>query len=429
VKAELVSVGTELLLGQIVDTNAAYLSRRLAELGVDVYQRQTVGDNQARLVKTLQQAVQRSDLVLVTGGLGPTPDDVTREALAELAGVELVEKPELRAELEAFFERRGRKMTAINLKQARLPEGAEALPNPMGTAPGIWLPLDRMLVVSMPGVPHEMERMFEEQVVPRLLDFAKGTLMPVFTRTLRCCGIGESTLAARLADLLENQTNPTLGTMASSGEVKLRLAVKAADAVQAESLLRPVLDEVLKRLGKHVFGYDRLTLEGALLRRLKTLGLSLAIAESCTGGLVSGRLTGVPGASKVFKGGVVAYSNEAKQDLLGVQAETLKKHGAVSEQVALELAKGAAKRFGAEVAAGITGLAGPTGGTPEKPVGTVWMGFYFKGETWSRHQLFHGDRWMVRNWAAQQALASLWDKVGEPVQVPPLSAPEASDGV
>ncbi len=423
--AEILSVGTELLLGQIVDTNAAFLSQRLAQLGVNLYTRTTVGDNQGRLVELLRKATERSDLVILTGGIGPTPDDITREALAELAGVSLVEWPELRARLEEFFVKRGRPMTNINLKQATLPEGAEPLENPMGTAPGIWMRYGRAFLASMPGVPHEMEAMFERQVVPRLQRELGEALLPVYARTLRFCGVGESALVTQLEDVIEGQTNPTLGTMAGSGEVKLRIAAQAASSAEAEALLRPVLDEVTSRMGTHLCGYDDLSLEQVLLQRLEALQLTLAVAESCTGGQLAKRLTDVPGASKTFLGGVICYSNQSKQELLGVSEASLRKQGAVSEQVALELAAGVAERLHADLAIGITGIAGPEAGTPDKPVGTVWLGYSYQGKVSAQQFLFHGDRWMVRMWAVQQALAGLWEKLGAQLVIPSLGASDS----
>ncbi|BDG60529.1 competence/damage-inducible protein A [Caldinitratiruptor microaerophilus] len=420
-RAELVFVGTELLLGEILNTNAQYLSRRLAELGVDVYYQVTVGDNPERLEGALRQAIGRADVVLTSGGLGPTDDDLTREVAAALSGRPLREDPAVLAEIAAWFERAGRPMTANNRRQAMVPEGATVLPNPVGTAPGLIVPVgeprqpggEPPALVLMPGPPPELTRMFEDHVVPYLTRRMGGTPLRLFTRTLRFCGIGESALADAVQDILAAQTDPTIAPYAKPGEVHLRLATKAADAAIAEARFAPVVEAIRQRVGQHLFGTDETTLEQAVGDLLRQRGWTLALAESCTGGLVAKRITDVPGSSAYFLAGYVTYSNAAKMDVLGVPAETLAQHGAVSEATVRAMAEGARRRSGATVAVSVSGIAGPGGGTPEKPVGTVWIGLAYPGGVRARQFLFRGSRDHIRQVTAQYALAYLWAHLRE----------------
>lgn len=373
-KAEIISVGTELLLGEIDDTNASYLCRRLAALGVDVFFRHTVGDNLDRLVQVLRSARRRSQIILLSGGLGPTPDDLTREALAELTQRPLVAVPEAELTMHRFFQERGRTPTASNFKQCQVPRGGELLDNPVGTAPGIWLQHERNVFIALPGPPPELHEMTESQVLPRLRQRLRADAAGVlWTRTLRLAGVGESQVADALADLLAAQTQPSLALYASPGEVRVRLAVKATEELRAAQIFSPVEQELRKRLGPAVYGVDDETMEVAVGRALTASGSTLAVAESCTGGLIASRITDVPGASRYFLAGYVTYSNEAKTDVLGVPGELIETHGAVSAEVAEAMARGARTRSGADYAAAVTGIAGPGGGTPDKPVGLVFM--------------------------------------------------------
>lgn len=371
-KAEIISVGTELLLGEIDDTNASYISRRLAAVGLDVYYRHTVGDNLKRLVQVLSGARRRASVIVLCGGLGPTPDDLTREALAELTGRPLQTVPEAEMRLHRFFAERGRTPTPSNFKQCQVPRGGELLDNPVGTAPGVWLQHEQNLYIAVPGPPPEMREMIDSQVLPRLRQMLKknGTL---WTRTLRLSGLGESQVADLLADLLAAQDNPTIALYASPGEVRVRLATKAPDEIAAQQVFAPVEQELRKRLGPAVYGVDDETMEVAVGQALLAAGATLAVAESCTGGLIASRITDVPGASRYFVAGYVTYSNQAKQDVLGVPADLLREKGAVSAECAEAMARGARQRSGADYAAAVTGIAGPGGGTPEKPVGLVYM--------------------------------------------------------
>lgn len=402
-KAEIISVGTELLLGEIDDTNASYISRRLAAIGVDVYYRHTVGDNLKRLVQVLSGARRRASVIVLCGGLGPTPDDLTREALAELTGRPLQAVPEAEMRLHRFFAERGRTPTPSNFKQCQVPRGGELLDNPVGTAPGVWLQHEQNLYIAVPGPPPEMREMVDNQVLPRLRQMLKqdGTL---WTRTLRLSGLGESQVADLLSDLLAAQKNPTIALYASPGEVRVRLATKAPDELLAQQVFAPVEQELRKRLGAAVYGVDDETMEVAVGQALLAAGATLAVAESCTGGLIASRITDVPGASRYFLAGYVTYSNQAKQDVLGVPADLLRAHGAVSAECAEAMARGARQRAGADYAAAVTGIAGPGGGTPEKPVGLVYLAVCdARGAEVVRHQ-WPGSREQFKQRVSQLAL-------------------------
>ena len=368
--AEIVAVGSEMLLGELVDTNSAWISQRLAALGVGIYRHTTVGDNKDRIVAALKEALTRSDLVLTTGGLGPTSDDLTNECLALVAGRKMVEYPEARKHVDEMFRRFGREPTPSNYKQVLFPEGTELIPNPRGTAMGALLELEDALVATFPGVPMEMKGMFEETVEPLIRGRTRGAIV---SRTLWFTGIGESALAERVQDFLD-ASDPTVAPLAGQGKVRLRVTTRAATPEEAEKKIEPVAKEILSRLGEFYFGEDDETLESAVGRLLKDRGATLALAESCTGGLLAKRLTDAAGSSAYLTEGLVTYSNEAKERLLGVSHETLVEHGAVSEAVAREMAEGVREVSGADYGLSVTGIAGPGGGTEEKPVGLVWIG-------------------------------------------------------
>jgi nicotinamide-nucleotide amidase len=368
--AEIVTIGTEMLLGDLVDTNTAWLSARLATLGVGVYRHTTVGDNRERIVGVLEEAASRADLVITTGGLGPTSDDLTNESLAAVTGREMVEYPEARAHVDEMFRRFGREPTANNYKQALFPEGTKLIPNPLGTAPGALLEADGTLFATLPGVPSEMKGMFEETLEPLIRDRTEGSII---SRTLWFAGIGESALADKVQDFLD-ASDPTVAPLAGQGKVRLRITTRAATPEEAEERIAPVEQEILSRLGDYYFGEDDETLESAVGRLLIERGATLALAESCTGGLLAKRLTDIPGSSAYLEEGLVSYSNESKERLLGVSHELLVEHGAVSEPVARALAEGARELAGTDYGLSVTGIAGPDGGTEEKPVGLVFVG-------------------------------------------------------
>jgi nicotinamide-nucleotide amidase len=417
-KVELLSVGTELLLGQIVDTNAAYLAGKLSELGVNVYHKTTVGDNAQRLAAALLICLGRSDVVLATGGLGPTKDDITAAAVAQVMGVHLTEDEATSEKIRSFAQQRGIKLLdrpstplgAGLLKQAFVPEGAQVVPNPVGTAPGFILTRDSNTVIALPGVSAEMKPMAEQTVLPYLASRAgeEGGASVILSRVLRLAGLGESQAEAELADLIERQTNPTIAPYVKSYEVQLRVTASAPNRAEAQALIAPVEAEIRRRLGDHLYGADEETLEAITGGLLRAARLTLAVAESCTGGLIGHRITNVPGSSGYFLAGVTTYSNESKVKLLGVRGETLAAHGAVSPETAGEMAEGVRRATGADVGLSSTGIAGPTGGTPSKPVGLVYLGRSDGSQTVTEELRLRGDRLMIKERAAQAALFLLY---------------------
>ena len=368
--AEIVTIGTEMLLGDLVDTNTAWISQRLAELGVAIYRHTTVGDNLERIVEALREASSRSTLVITTGGLGPTSDDLTNACLSTLTGREMVEYPEAREHVNEMFKRFGRKPTENNYKQALFPQGTELIPNPVGTAMGALVEWEGTLFATLPGVPAEMKSMFGETLEPLIRVRSDGSIV---SKTLHFAGIGESALAEKVQDFLDAE-DPTVAPLAGQGRVRLRITTRANTEAEAQEKIRPVEREVIARLDDYFFGEDDETLEGAVARLLQERGATLALAESCTGGLLAKRLTDMPGSSAYFTEGLVTYSNEAKERLLGVPHALLLEHGAVSEPVARAMAEGARRISGADYGLSVTGIAGPDGGTEEKPVGLVFVG-------------------------------------------------------
>ena len=368
-KVEMIAVGTELLLGQIVNGNAAEIGRRLAEVGLDHYHQVVVGDNLERAAAAISEALGRADAVIVTGGLGPTQDDITREAICAATGVGMAYSENVAEHLRGWWaRRRGGDMPANNLRQAEYPQGAALLANPRGTAPGLRLAVGRAWLFALPGVPQEMLPMLEEDVIPFLVTEAGGSGV-LASRLIRCWGQSESGIAERLADLFESYTNPTVAFLASAGEIKVRLTARAGTREEAGSLLDPLEAEVRRRLGRAVFAVGEETVEQLVLRLCRERGWSLGTAESATGGMVAERITSVPGASAVFVGSVVAYTPALKTALLGVPTELIEEEGVVSEEVALAMAEGGAARLGAEVVVAVTGSAGPE---PDgAPVGTM----------------------------------------------------------
>lgn len=404
-RAEIVSVGTELLLGQIVDTNAACLAQVLSELGISVYRRTTVGDNPQRLAAALDQALAENDIVFTIGGLGPTDDDITRETLARAMGDTLRRDEEIARRLEAFFRLRRVQMTESNLRQALVPTHGRPLPNPNGTAPGLLFEKDGKVAIALPGPPSEFLPMVADHVVP-LLRSRTGGIGTIRSRVLRICDMGESLVEERLRDLMQS-ANPTVAPYAKTGEVHVRITARADTLEEAERLIAGPLAEAERRLGSHVYGRDEESLEAAVVRLLKERGLTVATGESCTGGLLAKRITDVPGSSAVFPGGVVSYSNAAKCDLLAVPPDLIAAHGAVSREVAVAMAQGARRRLHVDFGVGITGVAGPEGGTPEKPVGLVWIAVSHAGGEDVEENRFAGGRQDVRARSAQYALVML----------------------
>ncbi len=402
-KAELVMIGSELLLGETVDTNATYLAGELAALGIDVHYKTTVGDNWFRLMHALSQALIRADVVITGGGLGPTMDDLTRETAASVFGRELVLDEQALSGLERFFEQRGRVMTANNRKQAYLPQGARAIANEWGTAPGFILEGNGRCLISLPGVPKEMRGMFPATVAPYLTE-RRGEGSVIVSRTLHFSGIGESAMEDAVKDILVNQTNPTVAPYASLGTVKLRITAKAASRAECTELIEPMEQQLMQRLQPYFYGRDGILLEEAVGQELRKRGCSLALAESCTGGLLGHRITNASGSSDYFMAGFVTYSNEAKQTVLGVPAAVLTEFGAVSERTARAMAEGARRVMGSTWGLAVTGIAGPTGGSDEKPVGTVHMAAAGPSGTHHERHLFRGERQQIKERTATAAL-------------------------
>src|SRR5579872_501790 len=366
-RAEILSCGTELLLGHITDTNATYLTQSLSALGIDLYFVSEVGDNLERIVDTLRRAWNRSNLIIMTGGLGPTEDDLARESISALLGETMRVDPTLEAELRGMFAGRGAQMPERNIKQATLIPSAQALPNPRGTAPGWWVEKDGRIIVAMPGVPKEMYRMWEQEAIPRLKPYTGGL---IFTRILRVSGMGESTVEERL-DTLIDSNNPTLATYAKVDAVDVRITAKAETAEEAERQVAAMEVRVRQLLGHHIFGTDRDTLQGVVGNLLQARQQSLAVMESLTGGLLSSTITDAPNSSKHFIGGIVAYSIQLKEQM-GVPQETIEQYGAVSEQTARAMAHAVREQLGADFGIGITGVAGPDM-QEGKAVGTVYI--------------------------------------------------------
>lgn len=399
---EILSIGTELLMGDIVNTNAQYIANRLKELGIFVYYQTVVGDNEERLKRAFEIAYSRSDMVISTGGLGPTKDDLSKEVAAKFFNKKLVLDENSLNKIEAYFAKRNLNLTESNKKQAYILEGGLALSNDFGTAPGmLYKDESGKILIMMPGPPREMVPMFENQVVPLLEPLCEYKL---YSNILRICGIGESFVEDKIIDLIENQTNPTIAPYVKEGEVTLRITARAKDEMEAEKLMLPVKNEINKRLNGFVYGEGNTSLEEVLGKLLIEMGLKISVAESCTGGMISSRLVNFPGISTSLVEGVITYSNESKIKRLNVREKTLKDFGAVSRECAMEMAKGVALTSGADIGISSTGIAGPSGGTKEKPVGLVYLGLYFNGTTKWKELKLSGDRQRIRTLSTVNAL-------------------------
>lgn len=400
-RAEIIAVGTEILLGDIVNTDAQVISLGLDELGIDVYYQTVVGDNPERLRSILDIARKRSDLIIATGGLGPTLDDLTRETIAEAFGKTLVlHQPSLRR-ITAYFDRIGREMTPNNIKQAMLPADCTVFPNDWGTAPGCAFEADGVHVLMLPGPPRECTPMFRTAGMEYLSKLAGGVIV---SHNIHIFGMGESQMEDCLHDLMEAGRNPTLAPYAKDGECLVRVTAKAESKEQAEDMLKPAVEQVCQMLGDVVYGIDVGSLEQAAAQELTARGLTLSVAESCTGGLLSKRITDVAGASKFYKGGACTYCDEIKHKILGVKQETLDRYTAVSTQTAEEMARGIAALYDTDIGIGITGYAGPDGGADGTPVGTIHIGMFFRGKTQVRTICSPRGRESARRDAANHAL-------------------------
>ncbi|CAM2869949.1 competence/damage-inducible protein A [Hathewaya histolytica] len=400
-KAEILCVGTEILLGDILNTNAQYLSKRLAEIGIDVYHETVVGDNPKRLEEAYKIAFNRADIVISTGGLGPTKDDLTKEIGSKFFNKALVLHEESMKKLEEHFSKTKRVMSENNKKQAYTPEGSIVLPNNNGTAPGCIIEDGKKILVLMPGPPREMKGMFEEGVVPYLQSISKEVL---YSKVLRVLGVGESSAEYMISDIIENQTNPTIAPYAKEGEMIFRITAKATNEEKARELIVPMEKAVRDVLGDNIYGEGETSIEEVVSKLLLDRQLTLAIAESCTGGMVASKIAECAGISKVFKEGLVTYTEEAKEKRLGVKRETLDKYGVVSAEVAKEMAEGVAKTSGTDIGISTTGVAGPGGGSEEKPVGLVYIAIYYRSKCISKELNLNGNRNVIRNRASMALL-------------------------
>lgn len=372
---EILSVGTEILLGDILNTNCRFLSKELAKIGISVLRHTTVGDNAERLAAALKTALERSDIVIATGGLGPTADDITRDVCCETMGFEMRFDESIAEEIRSYFEAKGAEIPETNYRQAYVPAGGTVFKNNNGTAPGLGLKKDGKCVVMLPGPPYEMEPMYYESVVPYLDEYIHAAIVSHSVRTM---GIGESALAEMCSDLLEGE-NPTVAPYAKKGEALLRVTAKAKTKGEAEALCKPVIEEICRRVGEYCYGIDSESIEARVVELLKKHKMTLATAESCTAGYVSKRITDIPGASEVFGCGAVTYSNEIKEKLLGVRHETLAAYGAVSEETAREMAAGVRRISGADIGISLTGIAGPDSDGTNKPVGLCYIALDAEG--------------------------------------------------
>jgi nicotinamide-nucleotide amidase len=403
-KAYIVATGTELLLGNTADTNALFLSRELSALGTRVIGRSTVGDNREMIKNALRTAYDMADLVICTGGLGPTADDLSREMAAEVLDMPLVFNEKEQAKIQDYFSRRRREMSQSNHKQAMFPPEAVILTNRVGTASGFMVTRNDKIMVLLPGPPHEMEVVFKEELEPRLRDWLGKSNSVIVSRTVKVMGPGESQVESMIADVMADPEGCSMALLAVTGEVHIRVSRKAHVRSEAEKIVNSVVERLRRDLGDNIYGEEEETLPGLVISLLGGKGYTIALAESCTGGMVGKMLTDVPGSSAAFWGGVISYSNQAKTRILGVSEETLKRYGAVSPETAREMANGIRTLAGTTFGISLTGIAGPEGGTPEKPVGLVYLGLATKRDVQAKELRLMGTRNSIRTIAAKSAL-------------------------
>jgi nicotinamide-nucleotide amidase len=392
-KVSVLSVGSELLAGDTLNSNATFLSKRLHHLGIEVVSHRVAGDNKENIMKSLKEELKGADILFITGGLGPTPDDLTKETVSEFFGRKLVLDPKSLQRIEDFFERLGMEIGEGNRKQAYFPEGSEILPNDIGTAPGCIVENKDKKVILLPGPPREMERMFEKRVLVYLDRYLEGFIE---TRTLRLLGIGEGHMAEKIRDLIRETSEISVAPYSKEGENIIQIVVRSKTREAALSKAEEIESEIRKRLGKHIYGEGETCIEAVVGNLLEKKGLKIAFAESCTGGMIASTMVNHPGISSTLLEGVVVYTNESKVSRLGVKEESIAQYGAVSEQVAREMAEGIVRTSKADVGISVTGIAGPSGGTPEKPVGTVFVGMALNGETRVKKLNLWGSRNQIR---------------------------------
>ncbi len=409
--AEIISIGDELLYGQTLDTNAHWISHKLDEYNIKVFQRTTIGDDADQILNAFATAAERVDIVLITGGLGPTKDDLTKPLLAKYFGVGMVHHEEVLRDITLLFAKASREVTALNAQQADLPTNCEKITNSVGTAPGMWFYENNTVFVAMPGVPYEMKSIMTQGILPKLHEmFSKGVLHHHIIKTI---GITESSLSDLIEDWEVNlPKHIKLAYLPTKGQVKLRMTGSGDDLNTLKQEIDTLQMAIMPKIAKYVYGFGADSLEGVIGKLLNKNNLTLATAESCTGGYLAHMITSVPGSSRYFKGSVIAYSNEVKIAQLGVSTEDLKQQGAVSEEVAKAMAKGVRKELNADIAIAITGIAGPDGGTVEKPVGTVWIAYSDKHKTLAKKFNFSRDRTFIVHWSALAALNMIRLNVG-----------------
>ena len=409
--AEIISIGDELLYGQTLDTNAHWISHKLDEYNIKVFQRTTIGDDVDQILNAFATAAERVDIVLITGGLGPTKDDLTKSLLAKYFGVDMVHHEEVLRDITLLFAKASREVTALNAQQADLPANCEKITNPVGTAPGMWFYEKNTVFVAMPGVPYEMKSIMTQGILPKLHEmFSKGVLHHHIIKTI---GITESSLSDLIEDWEVNlPKHIKLAYLPTKGQVKLRMTGSGDDLYTLKQEIDKLQMAIMPKIAKYVYGFGADSLEGVIGKLLNKNNLTLVTAESCTGGYLAHMITSVPGSSRYFKGSVIAYSNEVKIAQLGVSTEDLKQQGAVSEEVAKAMAKGVRKKLNADIAIATTGIAGPDGGTVEKPVGTVWIAYSDKHKTLAKKFNFSRDRTFIVHWSALAALNMIRLNVG-----------------
>ncbi|MAJ50836.1 MAG: competence/damage-inducible protein A [Flammeovirgaceae bacterium] len=410
-KAEIISIGDELLYGQTLDTNAHWMSIKLDEYNIKVFQRTTIGDDEDQILNALKLAEERVDIVLITGGLGPTKDDLTKPVLAKYFGVNMVHHEKVLRDITLLFAKASREVTALNAQQANLPENCEIITNPVGTAPGMWFYEKNTVFVAMPGVPYEMKSIMTQGILPKLDKmFTKGVLHHHIIKTI---GITESSLSDLIEDWeLNLPQHIKLAYLPTKGQVKLRLTGSGDELNTVKQEIEELQKEIMPKIDKYVYGFGADQLEEVIGQLLNKKNLTLATAESCTGGYLAHMITSVPGSSRYFKGSVIAYSNEVKTGQLGVSTETIKQQGAVSEKVVKGMAKGVSRELNTDIGIAITGIAGPDGGTIEKPVGTVWIAYSDKNKTFAKKFNFSRDRTFIIHWSALAALNMIRLNVG-----------------
>lgn len=406
--AEILAVGTELLMGQISNTNAQYITRRLNDVGVNVYYHSVVGDNPDRLKKSVMLALSRADVLITTGGLGPTKDDITKETITEALDIKLVRHEETFQKIKEFFERVNRKMMENNVKQAYLPENSIIIPNYNGTAPGCIIEKNGKVVIMFPGPPKEMIPMFEETVFNY---FEKKTGQTIGSRMLKIFGLGESEMETRIIDLVESQSNPTIAPYVNQGEVVVRITARCRNCNEAIEMINPVIEKIRERLGPNLYALNGESMEEIVVGLLKEKNINISVAESCTGGMLAAKLVNVPGVSQVFEQGFITYSDQTKIDILKVSPQTISTYGAVSRQTAIEMVNGLINKTKARAGISITGIAGPDEDINEKPTGTVFIAVSLDGEVDCIELKLNGDRERVRHVACLNALNMLRKKI------------------